>query len=838
MAEPRTLIDLLELAGTRGGSAPFVSASDGLRTAVWTAAGLRRDVRAIAGHLRHELRLDPGARVIIIAPNSPRTVAAHMGCMLAGLIPVPLDLGSSADFIGKVRRKTEARLVLAAGGRTYGLDCPVLDPASLDIDSCPAFEGAGPNADDVAEIVFTSGTTGDPKGTVLSHRNIVANVMSASAIVPPDVPIHLLSILPLSHMLEQTVGLYLPMLSGGTVHYMAGLQPPVILREMRRHRVTGVAVVPRFLDMLMRSIENAIEQRGLSARLERARNIARHLPIDMRRHLFRGLHREIGGRLAFFLCGGASLPPALGEAWETLGVRVLEGYGSTECSPVIASNTYGERHLGTIGRPITGVEAKLSDEGELLARGPNVSRGYWQDEERTAAAFLPGGWFRTGDMAEIADDGIITITGRLGDRIVLPSGQKVFPADIEEEFRKQPEVRDCVVVALADAKGTERLHAAIRLNDGVDPSPDTLSLIVRGANDHLATHQRIAAHTLWTAGDFPRTALGKIKRKEVLSTLQAGHDGAAPKSAATASQGLDRLAAILHAQCGDPAGPITGTTDLATDLGLDSLGRVELAARIEAELGVELPETELAEVATVADLMQLIAEGGGGEKPPPGPEWPLSSGARAVRAGLQRLALFPACRFFCTSFRVEGAANLQGLGGPLLLIPNHTSHADTVAVLRALPDRLRSRTAVAAAADYFYLYRFVGIATSLLLNTFAFSRTGNVRASLERCGELADRGWSILIYPEGSRSSDGKLMPFKPGIGLLAKGLHVPVVPINVEGAFAILPKGSALPRRSPVTVRLGKPVTIDPDASAAEITAMLHAQVASLLPSQRNDMP
>ena len=296
MSEPATLIDLLELAGARNANAPLLSAPDGLRTAVWTAPDLRRDASAVAGHLRHILCLEPGSRVIIFAPNSPRTVATHLGCMLAGLIPVPLDLGSSLDFIDRVMHKTEARLTLATSGTVRGLDCPVLDPVSLDLKHCPAFDGPLPRPDDVAEIVFTSGTTGDPKGTVLSHRNIVANVISAAAIVPPNVPMHLLSILPLSHMLEQTVGLYLPMLNGGTVHYMSSWQPPVILREMRRHHVTGLVAVPRFLDMLMRAIESGIEQRGASARFARARDISRHLPIAMRRHLFRGLHRELGGR--------------------------------------------------------------------------------------------------------------------------------------------------------------------------------------------------------------------------------------------------------------------------------------------------------------------------------------------------------------------------------------------------------------------------------------------------------------------------------------------------------------------------------------------------------------
>jgi long-chain acyl-CoA synthetase len=547
------------------------------------------------------------------------------------------------------------------------------------------------------------------------------------------------------------------------------------------------------------------------------------------------VHRALGRRLDFVICGGASLPPDTALAWERLGVRVIEGYGATECAPVIACNSYDRRVPGSVGRPLDGVELRLSDEGEVQVRGPNVFSGYWEDAARSTACRTVDGWFRTGDMGVIDAEGRLSIQARLSDRIVLPSGMKVYPVDVEAALMQESGIRDCAVVGLPGPDGQEQVHAVVLASDAAPGAP---AEAVANANRRLATHQRIMGLTVWQ-GDFPRTALHKVKRRLLQSMLAASGGAAAPVAVDSVPAGEDRLAgvaALLRRVVHDPQVMITEGTLLEADLGLDSLGRIELSALIEQETGREVAEEEVNALDRVADLYSLMAQGvagGPGQAGAPDfPDWPLHPIAVAIRAAVQHGLLFPLHAVFCRPFRVEGAETAGMAGGPVLLVANHASHADTVSILRALPPALRRRTAVAAASDYFYSGRLRGALASLVLNTFAFSRAGRVRASLEHCGLLCDDGWSVLIYPEGTRSPDGRILPFRTGIGLLAPGLGVPVVPVSVAGGHNVLPKGASLPRRAAVTVHFGPAIRIRPDMPPATVARHLQDAVARGLPA------
>jgi long-chain acyl-CoA synthetase len=832
----QTLLDLLNYAREVYREKTALAVRAGLREDAWSYARLWGTAHATAKLMRDEMGLRPGDRVIVWGPNCPKLVAAYFGAMAGRVIPVPVDPYSTGDFVSRVAEKTQASTLITgfappgiAALRTVNLyDLPQDGDGSVS-------PGELPGPYDTAEIVFTSGTTGDPKGVVLTHANIIANVESARTIIPETTRYRLLSLLPLSHMFEQTAGLYVPLLFGNTVYYPLSRQPPVVLKTLRRHRVVTMVVVPQILRMLLAGIEREVRLRGKERQWDRAHRIAARLPMVMRRQLFRSVHAQLGGSLEFFMCGGADLPPGLSDAWERMGIKVVEGYGTTECAPIIASNTLARRVSGSAGRTVTGVDMRLSGEGEILVRGPNVTTGYWMNETATRYAFEDG-WYRTGDLGEVDRDGNLYLKGRLKDLIVLPSGMKVHPEDVEDVLRSEGAVADCVAVGLPDRTGAARVEAVVIPpldGEGVETAHERVRQAVRNANARLAPHQRVADFTLWDRGDFPRTVLGKVKRHEVLAALTGRLPSPMVSRAAPGpvTDRVARLKAVLGEITGLNPAQISDESDLTLDLKLDSLARVDLAVRLEQDFGVAVAEEEMASAGTVADLMGLADRAAAAQpEAVTFPLWSLRNPARAARLLLEELLVFPAHRLLCHPFNVQGREHLHALSPPVLFVANHSSHADTPSILRALPARFRRRVAVGAAADYIYRIHLLGTAATLALNAFPFYREGPVRASLEYCGELMDRGWSVLLYPEGTRSPTGKLLPFKSGIGLLAAGLRVPVVPIAVTGTHAVLPKGAKYPRPGAVAVRFGAPVNLRPTDDYLAVAAMLEHTVERLV--------
>ncbi len=824
-----TLADLLERSAVDHGERTALTIRAGLREDTWSYARLWRAAGALAAHFSEDRALEQGARVVVWGPNGPQLVAAVFGALLARLVVVPIDPYATPAFLARVVDLTGAALVISGFGDGRG--APTLELDALPADVHRPYGGPRPRPDDVAEVVFTSGTTGRPKGVVLTHGNVVANVRSADAALRPTQRFRLLSVLPLSHMFEQTAGLFLPLSVGASVHYATSRQSPVILKTLRRHRVTAMAVVPQVLELLLDGIEREVRRRGALRSWQAAHRLAPHLPLDARRFLFRRVHRELGGHLELFVSGGAALDPEVGAAWERLGVTVLEGYGATECSPSIATNTRDERRSGSVGRPVPGVRVRIGEEGEVLVRGPNVTAGYWHDDEATRAAFTGDGWLRTGDLGELDDDGFLRLRGRLNDLIVLPNGLNVHPEDVEAELLREAEIAECAVVGARDETRGAHVHGVVVPAERGAGDRERVARAVRRVNGRLAPHQRITAFTIWERPELPRTSLLKVRRHEVLAALEGREpspEALRPRPGVEADR-TSRLLRILGELAPDGT-DLRPEGDLALDIGLDSLGRVELAVRLEGELGLSLEEGALAGAATVGDLIRLVEAG---EAAPPAvtfPSWALTWPGRAARACVQAVMLFPVHALVCSPFRVEGHERLAAIHGPVLLVANHASHLDTPSILRALPRRMRARVAVAAAADYFFRDRPLAITMPLLLNAFPFSRERAVRSSLEHCGDLVDDGWSILVYPEGTRSLTGALQPFRAGSGLLAAGLRVPVVPIAVAGTHELLPKGSLLPRRGPVTVRIGPPVRCDPSDDRVDVAAQLAREVTALL--------
>jgi long-chain acyl-CoA synthetase len=536
-----TLLDLLEGSAQRYGdrNALGLRRDDGT-TFHWSYLEVRRRARLAAWRLR-ALGLQPGDRVLTWSPSTPALPAAYYGAMYARLIYVPLDSRMSADAILNIISASGAVRLLLGTGR----DAP--DPREVGLEAFPTTEVDGlsdepddtfppdwevqvaawerPRSDEVYQLVFTSGTTGNPKGVMLAHDNSLAGVQSFHGIIKP-MEHRLVSLLPLSHSLEQQVSLFYAMDVGADILYVRSRNPRVIFDSLREHRVTTMLLVPQVLDLFWSAIEREVEKQGRTVTFERLRTIARRLPYAARRVLFRNVHAQLGGGLRLFATAGAFLPPALQQAWEDMGVIVLQGYGATETAAGSAT-TMADHPLGCVGWPPTPVEMRIAEDGEIQFRGPTLFKGYWNNPEATAAALTEDGWYKSGDLGQLDEKGRLHLHGRKKDIIVLPNGFNVYPEDIENAVRVAG-IRDSVavetrpgrieVVVLAPgqhgAPGDQR--AASGLEGAVpDEIRRQVEVAIKAANASLGPNQRIAGWRLWPEADFPRTHTFKVKRDRV-----------------------------------------------------------------------------------------------------------------------------------------------------------------------------------------------------------------------------------------------------------------------------------------------------------------------------------
>jgi long-chain acyl-CoA synthetase len=534
-----TLIDLLEDAVNRYGDRTALSLRhDDGTTTTWSFRELDRRSRLAAWRLRG-LGLEPGDRLLTWSASTPELPAAYFGAMRARLIIVPLDLRMSADAVEGIVRASEARhLVLGTGRdapdpREAGLETfPTTAVEALCAEADDAFppdwqeqvvNWPHPATDELFELVFTSGTTGTPKGVMLAHDNVRASIDSFHRIVPA-MEHRIVSLLPLSHLLEQAVGLFYALSVGADILYVRSRNPRVIFDALREHRVTSMIVVPQVLDLFWSAIEREVGKRGQTSVFNRLRALARHLPVWIRRRLFGRIHAQLGGSFRLFVSAGAFLPPALQQGWEDLGVTVLQGYGATETGTG-SCTTLGDHGLGTVGRPPAGIQLRIAEDGEVQFRGPTLFKGYWHDPAATAAAFTEDGWYRSGDIGHLDQAGRLILSGRSRDMIVLPNGFNVYPEDIENALRIAG-LRDSVVVetragrieavVLGSAAGTA--NAAGTLGNAAGDAASlrgAVDAMVKAANARLGPNQRIAGWRLWPDEDFPRTHTLKVKRAPV-----------------------------------------------------------------------------------------------------------------------------------------------------------------------------------------------------------------------------------------------------------------------------------------------------------------------------------
>ncbi len=823
--EGDTLVDFLEAKAREFGPRPALYFKPGFRYQTWTYQDLWEGAGRVASMLQQR-GLEKNDRVLLWGPNCPQWVLAFFGCLRAGLVVVPLDLRSSPDFVERVASKTRPKLAFVSRvtpDRPAGFDVPeaLMDQVESDSHGMPEPRHVNLDWQDLAEVIFTSGTTGDPKGVMLTHGNLLSNMVAVNNHARGKSTDRLLSLLPLSHMFEQMGGLLIPLRNGANVTYLTSIQPSIIVKTAGERRPTLMMLVPQALSVLMNGIEREVARQGKERVWRWSMGVAKNAPTAVRRVIFRRVLQRFGGALQYVFSGGAALDTELGEKWERLGIRIIQGYGATEASPVISCHTFDRPDYRSTGPPVPGVDVRISEDGEILVRGPNVTQGYWEAPDRTVEAF-DGEWYKTGDLGFIDSEGSVHVKGRKKDMIVLSSGQNVYPEDIEAVLNKHADVVDNTVVGLPKEDGLE-VHAVI-----VTENPARAGEAVAWANSQLAEHQTIRGHTVWPEEDLPRTHTLKVKKPIVIDRLTNGTAAPAAQEADTSTKeeaDVSPVVTLVAEIAGVPPAEIEPGLALGDDVGLDSLNRVELLSAIEESIGVYVDESRVTPSTTVRDLETLVSSG-----PRAAnirfPHWGMALWCRLLRGFLQRGIVFPAVTAAYKT-KVLGAANLDVLG-PALVAANHTLHLDNGIILKSIPNSFRQRLAIAA-SDHMWRSPIRSLAIPLLGNGFPFSKEGNVRKSLDNVGRIIDNGWSVLIYPEGELTVDGPMKPFLAGTGLICVGGKVPVIPLKLKVIRTGYPRYFPLLSRGEVEVCFGEPLTFEPGITYHEATVRIEEAVRAL---------
>ncbi len=837
----------------------------GYRRESWTYDKLSE----IAFRLAHDLKqrgVRTGDRVLLWGPNSAEWMAAFWGCLLRGAVAVPIDDGATPEFAARVARETSAKFIFASPGK------PDLDPAIsalkledlADTPSHPYVVVASHHdprqtlspiyqslADEpvtrkhIAQILFTSGTTAEPRGVVLTHGNFLANLEPLERGIEPYRkyerwwhPLRFVSLVPLSHVFGQFMALFVPPLLGAAVVFEPAPNAAEVIRTVKRERATTLITVPHMLDLLRNGLVRDLEARGAREWFERTFAAADGQKFLRRAWMFRRIHRRFGWKFWAFISGGAALSAETEEFFKRMGYAVVQGYGMTETASLISLNHPFHAAQGSIGKVLPGREFRLAEDGEILVRGENVASGYWQGgalQDSNAAAQDNDGWLRTGDLGDLDIEGNLRFRGRKKGVIVTPAGLNVYPEDLEVSLRKQPGVRDCVVIPRHHDGNAEPL-AALLLQE---PSETAARRAVEGANRSLAEFQKIRSWITWPDPDFPRTPTGKPKLVEI----------AALATELLSGSPNDEPATVPAAACPDPVGDRGGrfsakSTDavsaflakfsaagnqphtLERDLNLTSLDRVELMSALEQSYQVELNETAFADAKTVADVQRLLRQPGPRRTEYAYPRWAQREPLRWLRLAVYYALAWPAT---------------QILGHPKVI-----GRDDMGLILATLPPRFRHRLATAMGGESLqrmrrpprdwifarrWTYQLGYWLVIALFNVFPLPQLSGFRESFRYAGESVDRGYSVLVFPEGevNNTETGEMTAFHSGIGVLAQNLRIPIIPMRLDGVWQMKRQRRRLARIGEITVRIGTPITFPPATPPDEIARSLESVVRSL---------
>ncbi len=868
---------------------------DGLESHTYTE--LRRMAESFGAWLLTR-GMPPGSPVAILADNHPRWVAAYLGIIAAGGVAVPLDTAYHADQVAKLLKDSGAALLVCdakhleiAHEAVAGTDVeivltessglrpdgwagtpvptqPVTDFDNIFTAARSDFKPVPRGPEDLASLLYTSGTTADPKGVMLTHANLLgeAEAVYAWADLGPNDAI--LGVLPLFHVLSQMANLLLPLAAGARAVFLSTLNTTELLRALRERKITAFAVVPQFFYLIHDRIFKEVAQRGALARfafkqMTRLTVLCRKLGVNPGRTLFRRVHDLFGEQMRFLVTGGSRFDPKIGRNFYSLGIDVLQAYGLTETSGGAFVNSHGRLAIGSVGKPLKGVEAKIVDaqpsdddappSGEIVMRGPIVMKGYWNRPDATAEV-LKDGWLYTGDLGYFDSEGNLFITGRKKDVIILSNGKNVYPEEIEAHYLQSPYIKEICVMGMEGTAGSDKLYAVVVPNFDVlrqrkvVNAKEVIRFDVEGLSAKLSSTKRVSGYTIWQE-DLPRTTTRKLKRFEIQKRVQSGKgtEGGGelpattpltPEETAWLDQAdTQRALKIIREYSTTSPEQIRPADNLELDLGLDSMRRVELLVALEQQLGGDVPESQLAGIYTIRELVDAVRESAAsgtktaGEARPTFAGWsavlredPVVPSALAItkpRIVLDRL-VFLVTHLVRWSWKAVSKIDVEGIenlprDGAYLLCSNHQSFLDPVMLASALPYRSLSNAFAVGTSEIFGSGFMQQVAK--LMKTVVVDPDSNLISAMRAGAYGLRQGMALLLYPEGERSIDGKPRIFKKGAAILSIHLQVPIVPIAIEGFYEAWPRQKSFQRFTHLKVKIGSPLQPPPESQASEET-------------------
>jgi long-chain acyl-CoA synthetase len=882
-----------------------------------TFAELTRMSQSVGNWL--STRVPRDARVAILAANHPRWVAAYLGIIAAGRTAVPLDTAFHADQVKKLLIDSEASLLFCdvkhlpiAAEAIAGLDIGmVMTSATAEQQAVPAksaapapnlagdldsifaagpadFQPVVPGNDDLAALLYTSGTTADPKGVMLTHANLLGEASSVLSVVKIDSRDALLGILPMFHVLAQMANLFLPLFNGARVVYLETLNTTELLRALQERDITTFCVVPQFFYLIHERIFKELTNRGkLTLRVVRTlmalNRGLRSVGINAGKVFFGKIHATLGSRMRYLITGGSRFDPAVARDFHSFGIDVLNAYGLTETTGGAFLTPPGDVVIGSVGKPFPGIEAKIVDPkaleegaqaaGEIAIRGPIVMKGYWKRPDATAQV-LRDGWFYTGDLGYFDPAGNLFITGRGKEVIVLANGKNVYPEEIEAHYLQAPYIKEICVMALESRPGdptSERLHAVIVPNfellreKKIVNSKEAIRFEIEALSHKIASTKRLGSYDIWQE-DLPRTTTRKLKRFQIekkVRELKARGEGDAEidtekpltdeDQAWLQREDVERALGVVKEASRNPLPTIRPDHNLELDLGLDSMQRVELLSALEQKLGGDVPEAQLGEIYTVRDLVDAILASAGrgeGQAGATAPAWSTILSEPVTDPEVLALArhnllsdafFFPVGKLIYlvsrTAFhlKISGLENLPSKG-PYLLCSNHQSYVDPLVMVGALPWRLFRETFALGTSEIFgtgFMRRLARWIRVVVLDPDA-----NLVPAMRAGFFGLTHGRVLILYPEGERTNDGNPRIFRKGAAILSIHGQAPIVPVAIEGFYQAWPRHEKFPKLANLQMVFGKPIQPPPVSEASEeVYEQLTSEVKSTVIAMWEDL-